>query len=539
MTDKTNQYAGQLENVSVVYNIYRIVLPLVLLVTFVTNPDTTILGMLNPNLFLQVSIVYAVLGLITLVISNQNPLARSIRRQIVVFIIDIITISVITYSSGGISSGLGLLLVVTIASASILMRGRISIFLAAIATLSVFYCEFYLSILLVDSSSQFLQVGILGTVLFATAYYLQTATNRIYRAAVLAEKQADDIIELEKLNHEVIQRMRTGIAVVNSDNKLVTLNGSARELLQVIHGDHELSVEASSVLPHALIELLETWKEFPLRQPRSFSLPHSRQQIQANFAFLHPDSGSDVLMFLEDNRQIVKRVRQAKLASLGRLTASIAHEIRNPLGAISHATQLLKESENIDQSDRRMVEIVLDHCARVNQIVEDILDVSRHNDSSSSKIELKSWLESFIKNYRDTHEACDEIELLVDPENTRINVISSQLEQVLNNLFDNGLRYSKIGCGQARLKVSAGAEISDTDYQPYLHVIDEGPGIDDEAEARLFEPFYTTESSGTGLGLYISKELCEANQAQLVYSKNEAGKSCFSIYFSHPDRSVS
>ncbi len=247
---------------------------------------------------------------------------------------------------------------------------------------------------------------------------------------------------------------------------------------------------------------------------------------------------ADFLVFLEDNRQIVQRVRQMKLASLGRLTASIAHEIRNPLGAISHASQLLKESGTASVDDKRMIEIILDHCNRVNMIIEDVLDVSRHDDTLAQKIVLKTWLEEFIENYKATHDQCYEIELTIEESDTRVNVISGQLEQVLNNLFDNGLRYSKQNTNRATLQVIAGLDSRDGDYQPYIHVIDDGIGITDSDEALLFEPFHTTESNGTGLGLYISKELCEANQSQLSYRKTEEGKSCFSIYFSHPERSV-
>ena len=228
-----------------------------------------------------------------------------------------------------------------------------------------------------------------------------------------------------------------------------------------------------------------------------------------------------------------------KLASLGRLTASIAHEVRNPLGAISHAGQLLHESVSVSGDDKRMIEIILDHCNRINLIIEDVLDASRHDDTSGKRISINEWLPRFIENYKATHEACDEIELVLETDDIQVNVITGQLEQVLNNLFDNGLRYSKQQTGVATLEVRAGIETNAGESQPFVHIIDDGPGIDEEAEVLLFEPFHTTEATGTGLGLYISKELCEANQSQLVFSRTENNKSCFSIYFSHPDRSMS
>lgn len=536
MDERTAQYPDQIHNVSVVYNIYRIVLPLILLVSSL-GPSPAPLGILDPRFFIQVCTGYAIFGvsivfltpIITRILKSSHLLTGSL-------IIDIFTITLLTYSSGGMISGLGLLLLVTIAAGGILIRGRVSTFLAAVAALSLIYSELYLALSLDNSANQFVQTGILGAILFATSLYIQALTNRIYKAAVLADKQASDIIDLEKLNNEIIQRMRTGIVVVNAEHQIVSMNSSARSILIPILALYDAQEGHPHKLPDALCEQLELWKVNLKRQPQPISIPNSTRQVQLNFAFLNPDSDSDVLIFLEDNRQIVQRVRQMKLASLGKLTASIAHEVRNPLGAISHASQLLKESATITDDDKRMLEIILDHCNRVNLIIEDVLDASRHDNTTADFINLDSWLLEFIENYKATHELCDEIELDISTPEIKVHVIKIQLEQVLNNLFDNGLRYSHKNTGRATLLVQAGIESKDGDKQPYLHIIDEGAGISENDEGRLFEPFHTTESSGTGLGLYISKELCEANQSQLVYGRTESGKSSFSIYFGNPDR---
>ncbi|MFT4672554.1 MAG: two-component system sensor histidine kinase PilS (NtrC family) [Pseudohongiellaceae bacterium] len=539
MAERATQYTSQIDNVSIVYNIYRILLPLILLVTYLSDPARTLLGEVDATLFLQVSIAYTVFGGVvislfttaTKVINSQHFLSGTL-------ILDILATTLIIYSCGGISSGLGLLIIVTVASGSILIRGRISTFLAAVATLSIIYSELYLALSNENEANQFVQTGILGAILFATSLYIQAVTDRIYKTALLADKQAKSILDLEKLNNEIIQRMRTGVVVLNHDHEIVSMNSAAKSTLAPILDRPNDIIGINHKLPDALEVQLKLWKINPKRQPQSIRIPNSNKQLHLNFAFLRPELEADILVFLEDNQQIVQRVRQMKLASLGRLTASIAHEVRNPLGAISHASQLLKESDTASPNDKRMIEIILDHCNRVNMIIEDVLDVSRHDETLAQKIVLKTWLESFIKNYKATHEQCDEIELIIEESDTRVNVISGQLEQVLNNLFDNGLRYSKQYSNRATLQVIAGLDSKDGNYQPYIHVIDDGVGISDSDEALLFEPFHTTESSGTGLGLYISKELCEANQSQLSYRKTERGKSCFSIYFSHPERSV-
>ncbi|MCH7670607.1 MAG: PAS domain-containing sensor histidine kinase [Proteobacteria bacterium] len=539
MAETTARYTSQIYIVAVVYNIYRILLPLILLITFISSRNTTVLGALDPTLFVQVCAAWAIFGVvITFLAPTGRKLLRNEHWLSGTLIADILLVSLIIYSCGGITSGLGLLLIVTVAAGSILIRGRISIFLAAVAALSIIYVELYLALILEDPPNQFIQTGILGIILFASALYIQTLTDRIYKAALLTDKQAMDIVDLEKLNNEIIQRMRTGIVVVNRAREIVTMNSAAKSTLAPLLALADPGEKYEYTLPEVLQQQLKLWKINPKRQPQPISIPESNKQLQLNFAFLRPDAESDVLIFLEDNRQIVQRVRQMKLASLGRLTASIAHEIRNPLGAISHASQLLQESKSIAADDQRMIEIILGHCNRVNMIIEDVLDASRHDDTSAQKIVLKDWLEKFIGNYREIHEDCDEITLEVFPPDTEINVITGQLEQVLNNLFDNGLRYSEKATGKSTLTLRAGIEDKDGDVQPFLHIIDDGPGINEDAEATLFEPFHTTESTGTGLGLYISKELCEANQSQLVYNRIDEDKSCFSIYFSNPERIV-
>ena len=541
MAERIAQYTGQIYNVSLVYNIYRIVLPLVLLVTYITSPTTTMLGEYDATLFVQVSTGYAIFAvLLAFLNSSFNNFLQQPNILGALIVADILFLTLIVFSSGGIISGLGLLLIVTVASGSILIRGRISTFLAAVAALSLIYSELYLALVLEDASNQLFQAGILGVILFATSLYIQTVTTRIYNAAVLADKQASNILDLEKLNNEIIQRMRTGVVVVDPDLRIITMNSAARSTLSPLFKTTEPDdPEVAPVpLPEEMANQLNLWKINPKRQPQPISIPDTNKQVQINFAFLNPSAESDILIFLEDNRQIVQRVRQMKLASLGRLTASIAHEVRNPLGAISHASQLLKESASFDPNDQRMLEIILDHCSRINLIIQDVLDASRHDDTSARKLNLKAWLERFVANYTATHENCDHIDLKVTDETTEINVIDKQLEQVLSNLIENGLRYSKKQTGQAVITVEAGNAGSGDDIQPFIHIIDEGPGIDEENEANLFEPFHTTEASGTGLGLYISKELCEANQSQLTYRRTAQGKSCFSIYFSHPERSM-
>jgi two-component system, NtrC family, sensor histidine kinase PilS len=407
MAERTEQYSDQMRDVSGVYSIYRIVLPLVLLVSSL-SPDSTLLGEYDSDLFLHVWTLYAIFGIFIAFFVSSNSNILGSQHVIAGFlIVDILALTLIIFTSGGIASGPGLLMIVSIAASSILIRGRMSTFLAAVATLSVIYCEIYLSLTIENRPNQFVQAGILGILLFATSLYVQTVTTRAFNTALLADQQAREIIDLEKLNNEIIQRMRTGIVLVSSTNEIASVNSAARVILMVLNDIDFASLETLT-LPDAIAEQIKLWKLNPKRDPQPIPFPGSSKQIQLNFAFLREDANSDILIFLEDNRQIIQRVRQSKLASLGRLTASIAHEVRNPLGAISHASQLLRESESMTDDDRRMVEIILKHCERVNMIIEDVLDASKSDDSTPRKILLKSWMSNFIEGYRATHEVCSQ-----------------------------------------------------------------------------------------------------------------------------------
>jgi len=540
---EANQYP-QNYRILKIYNVYRVGLSLILLLSFFTSQAITKPGNYDPEIFLYVTVVYFLFSfIIGFDLIFHRRYANSPQLVSSLLIVDILAITLVTYSSGGVVSGLGLLLLMIIAAGGILISGILSTFLAAVASIALIYSEVYLSFTTNNAGNQYLQAALLGVLLFLTSLYLQMVSERIRRAAALTEQQASSIVDLEQLNDLVIQRLRTGIIVVDNDNRILTKNSAAENLLSFKRLRVNTAAKKSSHssvrrLPARLEQQLNNWKQDNQIKLPAFRARKSGPQLQASFIHLNPKTESNILIFVDDNSQFLQQARQLTLASLGRLTASIAHEIRNPLGAISHATQLLKESENINDEDQRCIEIVLSHSARVNLIIEDILQMSRHQEQRPEKINLYDWLQKFVHNYSASHSVSGDISLEIRPRDTVIRVITNQLEQILTNLFENGLRYSIKATGIATLTIRGGSDVTLQTSKAFLHIIDDGPGVSARAEEHLFEPFYTTESTGTGLGLYISKELCEANQAQLLYKKTRKGKSCFSIYFSNPNRNV-
>ncbi len=530
-----------------VYTYYRTLLGSLLLIMFELQVAPKILGNDNPGLFLYTSAAYTAINCMTLIVMWQLKFSPSQRKLFGSLLIDVAAISLLMHASGGAVSGLGYLLLVAIAAGGIMLRERISFFLAAITTLVVLSEGTYRFLILTQDNKAIFASGTLGALAFLTALLFQHLTKKIRSSYAEAQAQAEHAEHLQKLAQLIVERMRTGIIVLNKNMELELWNQSAIKLL---------GANLSSSQAIRLDKFPELYKKYQswLRQ----SSDHSPQmkiesqtttEVKVNFAHLEQGNPAETLIFLEDVRSINQQAQQLKLASLGRLTASIAHEIRNPLGAISHASQLLGESQELPQSDHRLLDIINNHSKRVNQIIENILQLSRRKAAKPEHINLAQWLPNFINDYkigksngsqliinvveknigesRNTFEYDDQGNL----QQLNAKFDTSQLQQVLTNLFDNGIRH-----GKPELRIEIGLDISY--QQPYIRVIDYGPGISDENSRHLFEPFFTTENTGSGLGLYICKELCEANQAIISYKRTEKGESCFHLQLAHPEKAT-
>ncbi|MDT8399564.1 MAG: ATP-binding protein [Pseudomonadales bacterium] len=516
-----------------IYNIYRLLLSLILVVSFLFGPAGSILGSHDSSLYLNVSVTYVFLNLVVFLraILPENP-ALAWRQYVAVIIIDILMLTLISYTCGGVTSGMAHLLIFPIAAGSILVQGRLSIFLASIGTIAAIYSEVYLYFTTNAANDYYVQAGLLGITLFSISLVIQVLGRRLRQNELIAAQQAANIAALQVMNHNIIQRMRTGILVVDRAGTVLNINGSARKLIQA--GGHARNAVP---LPAALRQQMQAWLNDKTHRAPPFRMSRGGPQIQASFSYLSQDSEADILIFLEDYSLLTSRIQQLKLLSLGRLTASIAHEVRNPLGAISHAGQLLNESDSIAEEDQRLVEIIINHSRRVNAIVENILQLSRNRVEPPGLIELKPWLEQFIVRLSNSYADGVSITLKIAPEDIKLRFNASQLEQLMINLCDNGIRYSTKKTGNPSLSIRAATDPAG--QAPYMDIVDDGEGISKDNEEIMFEPFFTTESTGTGLGLYICREICEANQAQINFRWTEDEKSSFRINFAHPDRILS
>lgn len=515
-----------------VYIYYRLVLSTLLVALYFGDYSWKVAGSLHPDLYLGTSITYAVLNILSLKFLLDPNAGLNRGQRLISAIIDLLVVILVSHASGGINSGLYSLLLISIGATSIFFTGRMPMLIAAATSIAIIGDNILLSFNHPDLKINFMACGMLGLLCFATALIVQTLAEHIRTSEIVTAKAAARAAHMLELNQLIVQRMRTGILVVADDGEIRMANEAAVQLLDLDQSAVALKLQDD------LQSRFEHWRELPMVRPAPFKVDSSRPEIQANFASLShaPEEDNETLIFLEDTSKIAQQAQHLKLASLGRLTASIAHEIRNPLGAISHAAQLLQESEALNPADLRLAGIIHDHSRRMNKVIENVLELSRRKASKPESLPLQEWLQSFREEFSAGQNEPVEIAINVEPKDLSVSYDPSHLSQVLSNLCNNGLRYSKQATGRARITIEA--YLGGMNELPCLDVIDEGAGVDQDQQAQLFEPFYTTESTGTGLGLYISRELCEANQSRLDYVRNSAGKSCFKITFSHPGRII-
>ena len=492
------------------------------------SPDTRVLvGSLNPNLYTTAALVY---------LATNIPLvgALSTRRNanqtlmLLVFLVDIIAITLLADTSGGMTSGLPVLLVITVAASAVLISNRkLAILVAAISVLAILLDTTWLILRDVLDIGSLFPAGLLGLLVFGVALMVQTIAHRLGRAEELARNRASDLYNLQRLNEQIVQHMQTGILLVNNEGLVRVMNKSATRLLtperQITEPQREQLEDYCVQLAHQFTQ----WKHSGIHRATPFTVTEGGNPVIANFQKLQPHVNRESLVFVEDYTPVTQYAQSLKLNSLGRLTASIAHEIRNPLGAISHAAQLLQESPDLIPSDNRMADIIQHHSERVNRIVESVMQISRREPPKPEQLLLASWLSEFVREYLNALNRPAEVTIDCDYKELLIDFDPENLQRVFTNLLDNALRHSKQETGKETARIHI--DIDSTLHQYQINMIDNGSGVAFADRAKLFEPFFTTMSEGSGMGLYLCKELCEINNADLDYRPTGKGESCFRI----------
>lgn len=514
-------------------HLFRLLLGAVLLSVFLFIAEPRLIGGHDPSL--AWAAIVAMLGSSAILLLLTQRRAFGVRLQTYVqFTVDLIALIALMHASGGVSSGFGGLLVVSVGGAALLVPQDRAFFLAALTALALLGEQTLAHWSGMTDAAQFAPAGILGAVIFVITGVVQLLRRRVVETEALAVQRGVDLQNLVELNEYIIQHLRESIVVVDADDRIRLINESALKHLGTS------AQAADKTLAHvspALAEKLTRWRAMQndAAEDRAFAAADGSTSVQPHFAPLGASRGDGVVIFLEDVSLIAEKVQQTKLAALGRLSASIAHEIRNPLGALSHAGQLLAESSAIGPEEHRLTDIIRVNSKRVSQIVDSVLALSKRDTTRPERMELRAWSESFADEFVRTQElyegavavggGAEPVEAQMDP---------THLHQVLWNLCDNAIKYASLAAGAISVELTTGTQ--EASGRPYLEIADRGPGVSADKAEQIFEPFYTGQRGGTGLGLYICRELCERNGATLRYSPRPGGGSVFRIVFADPHR---
>ena len=513
-------------------NFYRLLVPLVLASLHFFTPDTTSIGWAFPRLFVITTAVYFAIA-IAMILALKQRWPKLEHQAWLHIVVDIVAISLLLYSSGGVSSGLGMLLVIPVGAVSLLLRRAFVI--AAAAALPLLVQQLVVHLAGLAAAADYTAAGVLGAILFVIALGALPLADRIRETEELVRQRDVDLANMAELSQYIVQHLRESILVVDVDDRIRLINESAAEIL----GDRRAIPGAllGEVSPR-LLYFLSTWRQEPNSQPpgpASFVAADGGRVIQPHFAPLGGANPGPVLVFLEDTSLLDESVRQTKLAALGRLSASIAHEIRNPVGAMSHAGQLLAESPNLGADEHRLTEIIRTNAERVSTIINNVMQLSRRDVTRPERLTLVDWLQDFRGEFCQTTQTAETaIDVAVEGGDIEIRVDPSHLHQVLWNLCENALKYAGNADSTRVVELRCG-RMAGTG-RPFLEVADRGPGIDRQSVDRIFEPFFTSSKGGTGLGLFIARELCQCNGALLVYEPRGGGGSVFRVIFSDPKR---
>lgn len=493
------------------FNIYRVVLAAVFLSAVLIFGDSLNFGSHSLAQFKYVSTAYLLLAIAFLVL--REKLRRRFNFQLSLQVItDIVASVLLMNASGGFRSGLGVILLISLAAAALVSRGALVLFYAALASIAILLEQTYWILQFDHSTANYVQPGLLSIGYFASALITNQLAQRAIRQERVMRQRSVDLSNQLRINQLVIQDMQDAVLVVDGNGLVRQHNPQVSLLL----GSQAPELDQIENYSPEIASLLQRWRDQRGNPTETLLMPGSGKLVRARFVEAGTDGGSFSVVFLEDLSRLQEQAQQLKLAALGRLTANIAHEIRNPLSAISHASELLLEEQR-GPTQERLLHIVQDNAKRLDRMVSDVLELTRRDRVHPEIIQLAAFLPAFVDEFAQNEKIQSTSFAIEMHEAGEILFDRVHLQQVLWNLLGNAWRHSRQGAESVRVVVRRKAN------RVELHVIDDGEGVPTHLRQQLFEPFFTTYSGGTGLGLYVAREMCVANGAILEYAERTAG----------------
>ncbi len=507
------------------FALYR-VLEACLLALTVFSPAGALIGEPeNPVLVGAIAMAYLLIAFALLVFSQHRDTGLMPQVLIAIFC-DVVIAALATHALPQASSGIAMMLLFNVGAASLLLPLRLGLVGAALAAIALI-AEYVFT---ATTSPQFAR-PFAELMMFSVSYFaMATMTNllgiEMSKSRNLADQRGAEAANLAEINELIIRRMHTGVLMVDGRGRIRLANEAALMLIGEIKPDPDQGDDPDRMLAHVAPRLamrMTQWRRDGRNEDTPLTFGEEDNEILPRFARLLANDDT-TLVFLDDTSLVSRRAESLTLTAMGRFSASLAHEIRNPLAAISYATQLLQESEELGDSDRRLLQIVHQQCLRTNGIVESVLGLARRERASPEQVELVSFVRRFIDEYRLTLQE-DNGSLKATGTQSPLNALVDprHLQQVLTALVNNAIAHGRMPGEAARITIN----VEKVAGHPVIEICDRGPGIPVSVLTQLFRPFYTTSEHGTGLGLYIARELCRANEASLDYVAVAGGGACF------------
>ena len=491
------------------FNIYRMAVAALFLGITLYYDDALNLGSYRLGFFRGVCLAYLALGFVfqSLLRNLKDLFNLQLSAHIT---IDIVAITLLMYASGGLRSGLGVMMLIALTGAALVAPRRLSLLYAALAAIALLLEQTYWLLKFDAPEANYLQPALLAIGGFAGTGVVGWLAQRVATNERLARERGRALETQMRVHQLVIADMQDGVLVLDREGRVAQHNPRAQRLLGVgaLQG-----AELARLLPG----FEERWRAWNAGDSAAARFELDLRGRGLRLRLVETGAAEQLaVVFVEDTTRSREEARQLKLAALGRLTANIAHEIRNPLSAISHAAELLEEGERGAGSER-LTRIIRDNTRRLERLVSDVLQLNRRDRASADRVALESWLPAFVRDFcANESVTADRIALDISRP-ASVEFDREHLHQVLWNLLRNAVRHARREPASVRLSVYAYGD------QVELNVADNGPGVERAILGQLFEPFFTTESKGTGLGLYLARELCAANRAALEYVDDMQG----------------
>ncbi len=472
--------------------------------------DLRVLNIGAPNAFLTAAALYFIFGLTTFWWIQRDPLPMPLPPLVSALISgDVFFIALVMLAGGGSGGSLPILLFPQLAASGWLLRTRTAFVHAAVASAVLLGLDIWRVIEGQVSGAQPFQTGLIGFGYFATIG-IAIALGRYTKASEdLAAQRGIDVANLEQVNRLIIQDMQDGVLVVDLNGVVRGHNAQVTRLLGGfgrMRGGMRLA-EFSATLH----DYWRRWQEDYMESLPPFKVEATQRLLRVRLVRIGSGLNGGTLIYLEDLGRAQTEAQQMKLAAMGRLTASIAHEVRNPLSAINQAAQLLEEDGAVAASGTRLLNMIRSNARRIDRIVGEVLQLNRRDRQQPEVVALADFMHAIIEEIMQAENIpVGSIDIRIPPE-LRVVIDRGHLNQIVWNLLRNAWQHCQKKEGSIRITARPGY-MGDAII---CELADDGPGIPAELRGQVFEPFFTTRPGGTGLGLYIARELADSNGAAL------------------------